>query len=87
MEESSFEDSTSGVKGKLPVIRRGEMMPYSDFMEAMGMSPRTLARWKAAGFKVRQPGTRSAWVLTDDIFKIMELDELPPYQPEYKQKE
>lgn len=91
MSENTIEDSTPSVNGNFPVFRPGEVILYKDFIARMkrgGFSDRTLARWKAAGFRVFYPGTSSGWVRTDDVIgMICREGEFPEYVPEYKQKE
>lgn len=55
----------------------------------VGISKRTLERWKIAGLKARRPGTKQAFYLSDDIIAILRLDpgDIPPYEPQYKQKD
>lgn len=54
----------------------------------VGISKRTLERWKAAGLKARRPATKQNFYLSDDVIAIFRLDpgEIPDYKPGYKRK-
>lgn len=92
MTDSIIDDDTRSVKDFPARIERGQLMSIEEFKRQFSMSSRTFGRWKRAVWEakqrdfVRQMGTKEGWILTDDIFLVMELAELPPYEPEYKWK-
>lgn len=57
-------------------------------MELLGISQRTLYRWRQAGLKAMRPGTEKTFYYGRDVIEIMRLpaESIPEYCPEYKQK-
>lgn len=72
MAENDFRDSARRDKPEMgPLLIRGALYSIDQLQELLGISKRTLARWEQAGLKIRQPGTKRAFVISDDVFELM----------------
>jgi hypothetical protein len=74
MAENDVTDSARPVNGSSdlrPLMERGQIWSFQSFRVLFPISDRTLAAWKEAGFKVRQPGTKAAYVISDDVFAVI----------------
>jgi len=52
-------------------MQRGQIYTLQQFRQLFPISDRTLTKWKEAGFRVRLPATKEAFVLSDDVFAVI----------------
>lgn len=85
MLENDSTDSARERKRKSPVpaaplMVAGALYSLAQLMDTLGVSDRTIAKWKDAGLKLRQPSTHTAFVFSDDVFEVIRklTDEEPP---------
>ena len=69
--DSARQDNHDPALFSAPLMVRGALYSVEQVMSALRISERTLAKWKAAGLRVRQPATKRGFLFSDDVFEVI----------------